>query len=133
MHLSLTSSCCLQKVFEKNSAVKTHENRVATRYPRGLPVVIPANKGKYPKPYINIETRAINTEIERPQIFQLLDMRYFLWILYKWKFCFIAKHKQFFLFKRVAIDKFLKHEWNMDKCYWSNVCKLKPFKYVGPM
>lgn len=66
----LTSSCCLQKVFEKNSAVKTHEKRVATRYPRGLAVVIPANKGKYPKPYINIETRAINTEIERPQIFQ---------------------------------------------------------------
>lgn len=81
MHLSLTSSCCLQKVFEKNSAVKTHEKRVATRYPRGLPVVIPANKGKYPKPYINIETRAINTEIERSQIFQKLHMRYFLLIL----------------------------------------------------
>lgn len=60
-------------------------------------------------------------------------MRYFLLILFKWKFCFIAEHKLFFLIKSVAIDNFLKHEWNMDKCYWSNVCKLKPFKYVGPM
>lgn len=66
LHPAVVYKRCLKK----NSAVKTHEKRVATRYPRGLAVVIPANKGKYPKPYINIETRAINTEIERPQIFQ---------------------------------------------------------------
>lgn len=80
--ISLTSICCLQKVFEKNSAVKTHEKRVATRYPRGLSVVIPANNGKYPKPYINIETRAMNTEIRKPKEFQNMHVLYYLCILF---------------------------------------------------
>lgn len=37
---------CVQNELAKNSAVKTQENKVATRYPMGLSAVIPANNGK---------------------------------------------------------------------------------------
>lgn len=60
-------------------------------------------------------------------------MCYFLWILFKWKFCFIVKYKLFFLIKSVVIDNFLNYVWSKDKFYWFNVCKFKFFRYVGLM
>lgn len=42
----LTTISCVQNESEKKSVVKTQKNKVAMKYPIGLPTVIPANKGK---------------------------------------------------------------------------------------